>query len=170
MVDPAGRPASPVTPLMSKSTKTVPKLEHEFSTGPLMDLLGYRIRLAQLAVFDDFMRRQPRPAMTPGQFAMLVFIQQNPGITQRFLSERIGIDKSTLTLALDRLVERGLVVRLRSNEDRRSNALQLTTAGRKRLSAMNSFIKRHEERIASGLSETERRQLMRLLSKIRRTD
>ena len=134
--------------------------------GALLEFGGFHIRLAQLYTYADFMRDQPEPAMTPGQFAMLILINENPGTTQRALSERIGIDKSTLAVALNRLAERKLVRRVRSKQDRRSNVLELSASGKAQMKRMVTFVRKHERRMLKNLSGAEQRELVRLLDKM----
>jgi DNA-binding MarR family transcriptional regulator len=135
--------------------------------GPLDSLLGYRLRRAQLAVYEDFWIDAPVDNLAPGQFAILVLIEENPDMTQQELCEGIGVDKSTFAIALDRLAARNLVRRVRSKHDRRSNALRLTPKGAAARVAMLDHVARHERRAFSGLNRTERSQLMELLRKVR---
>jgi DNA-binding MarR family transcriptional regulator len=130
-------------------------------------LVGVQIRLAQLAIYGDFMQRAPVPGLTPGQLAILVLIEQNAKLTQQRLCEGIGVDKSTLVVRLHRLVERGLIRRVRSSTDRRENTLELTTRGKNQLRSMLDFVTEHERTMTAQLSDTEREQLMKLLAKIR---
>jgi len=66
---------------------------------------------------------------------------------------------------LDQLQARGLIER-RRGDDRRTNGLWLTRAGRDLLARALRAIERHERRIAARLSVAERRQLLALLGKI----
>lgn len=134
--------------------------------GPLARLLGFRLRRAQLAVYEDFERDAPVPQLAPGQFGILVVIDQNPDKTQQELCEGIGVDKSTFTVSLDRLAERGLLRRVRSDTDRRRNSLRLTAKGKASLEAMLVHIERHEQRVFARLSVAERKRLMEMLKKI----
>jgi DNA-binding MarR family transcriptional regulator len=134
--------------------------------GPLAALLGFRLRRAQLAVYEDFLRGAPVPQLAPSQFGILVMIDENPDKTQQELCEGIGIDKSTFAISLDRLADRGLLLRVRSEDDRRSNSLRLTARGKATLKAMLAHIERHERRVFARLSAVERKQLMAMLKKI----
>jgi DNA-binding MarR family transcriptional regulator len=134
--------------------------------GPLAGLLGFRLRRAQLAVYEDFERDAPAPQLAPGQFGILVVIDQNPDKTQQELCEGIGVDKSTFTVSLDRLAERGLLRRVRSDTDRRRNSLRLTAKGKATLETMLVHIERHEQRVFARLSTGERKRLMEMLKKI----
>jgi DNA-binding MarR family transcriptional regulator len=134
--------------------------------GPLAKLLGFRLRRAQLVVYEDFQRDAPDPLLAPGQLGILVIIDQNPEKTQQQLCEGIGVDKSTFAISLDRLADRGLLRRVRSDEDRRSNWLRLTAKGKAALDAMIVHAERHERRVFAKLSLAERKLLMEMLKKL----
>ena len=132
----------------------------------LSSLIGYRLRKAQLAVYADFMRGAPVKRLTPGQFAILIFIDRNPDMTQQRLCDRLLVEKSTLVVRLHRLVQRGLIKRVRSTGDRRQNLLKLTKKGAVALERMLSFVTQHERKVLARLSSKERKQLWKLLVKI----
>jgi DNA-binding MarR family transcriptional regulator len=134
--------------------------------GVLSSLIGFRLRKAQLLVYDDFMRGAPVRRLTPGQLAILIFIDRNPDMTQQRLCDGILVEKSTLVVRLHRLVERGLIQRVRSTEDRRQNSLKLTKKGLAALKSMLAFVDKHERKITARLSAAERKQLLDLLVKI----
>ena len=131
----------------------------------LADLLGYRLRVAQQAVFRDFARAIPEAS--PGRAGILLLIDANPGVTQGRLAQAVGIDRSTMVGVLHALEARELVER-RRGEDRRTNGLWLTAAGRTLVGSLKQRIRVHERRVASGLSSAERAQLLALLEKLAR--
>lgn len=131
--------------------------------GALPGLLGYRLRLAQQAVFRDFAASVQ--GLSPGRVGLLILIDANPGITQSRLAEAVARDRSTMVGLIDLLERRSLVER-RRGDDRRTNGLWLTRSGRRLLARALRRIAAHERRIASRLSAAERRRLLRLLGKI----
>jgi DNA-binding MarR family transcriptional regulator len=153
---PAKAPAAP-------SAGAKPRLHF----GILGSLVGFHIRMAQVAVYDDFMRGAPVAGLTPGQFAILVFIDRNPDTTQQRLADGIGAEKSTLVVRLHRLADRGLIERTRSQQDRRQNGLRLTKEGQNALDKMLEYVVQHERKLLSKLSSAERKQLIELLGRIR---
>jgi DNA-binding MarR family transcriptional regulator len=134
--------------------------------GPLTSMVGFRLRAAQLVMYDDFLREAPVLGLTPGQFAIMLLVEHNPGLTQQSLSDGIRIEKSTLVVRLHRLEERGLLRRVRSNNDRRSNVLEVTAEGKKALRSMLTFVRQHEDRLLADLKTSERQQLLKLLGKV----
>jgi len=134
--------------------------------GLLPALLGYQLRLAQRAIFDDFAAAVGELDMSPGLFGMLVIIEANPGLKQTELANAARLDRSSLVPALDKLEARGLVARRASVADRRANGISLTTAGAALLKKLKQRVARHEERLASNLNVAERETLVALLRRI----
>ena len=131
--------------------------------GPLPGLLGYRLRLAQQAVFRDFAASVSE--LSPGRVGLLLLIDANPGVTQSRLAQEVGLDRSTMVGVVDALEERGLIER-RRGEDRRTNGIWLTRAGRTLVARLKRRIGAHERRVAQRLSPAERAQLIDLLEKL----
>ncbi len=138
----------------------------EAALGPLPDYVGYALRRAQTASFRHLERSAGDLALTPGQFSQLAAIEANPGINQRKLAALFGLDKSTLSPAMEALAARGLVQRVRDPEDGRAWALSLTAQGRQLLARMRARIEAQERVIASALAPAERRRLLAALRRI----
>ena len=129
----------------------------------LPELLGYRLRLAQQAVFRDYATSVQ--GLSPGRVGLLITIDANPGVTQSRLAEAVNRDRSTMVAVFDELEARGLIER-RRGADRRTNGLWMTRSGRQLLARALRGIALHEQRVAARLSPAERRQLLALLAKI----
>jgi len=147
-----------------RRTRKGAKPEGTLAQGILPGLLGYRLRLAQQAVFRDF--ASTVEGLSPGRVGILTLIEANPGVTQSRLARTVSLDRSTMVGVLDTLEERGLIERRRGAEDRRTNRLRLTRKGRAVLAGAKRKIAVHERRVASRLSAVERAQLFRLLAKL----
>ena len=133
--------------------------------GPLPGLLGYRLRLAQQAVFRDFGATVSE--LSPGRVGILLLIEANPGVTQSRLAHAVGLDRSTLVGVLHALQARELLER-RRGDDRRTNGLWLTRGGRALVAGLKRRIRAHERRVAAALTAKERGQLLALLEKLAR--
>ena len=131
--------------------------------GLLPGLLGYRLRLAQQAVFRDF--GESVSDLPPGHVGILLIIDANPGVTQTRLAEAVGLDRSTLVGVLHALEARSLVER-RRGKDRRTKGLLLTRAGRALVTDLKRRIRVHERRVAARLTAEERTQLLELLARL----
>lgn len=146
---------------MSRRTEQPPA--ERLRPGALPDLIGYRLRLAQQAVFRDF--ASSVPGISPGRVGMLLLIEANPGVTQSTLAQAVQRDRSTMVGVLDQLQAKGWIER-RRGADRRTNGLWLTRAGRSLLARAKRAIAIHEQRVAARLSAAERARLLELLGRI----
>ena len=97
--------------------------------GFLPGLVGYQLRMAQIALFRDFAQGPGEHAVTPGLFGVLVIIEANPDLKQSELARATHLDRSTVVTVIDNLERRGLVDRRAALNDRRSNAIRLTPDG-----------------------------------------
>jgi MarR family transcriptional regulator, 2-MHQ and catechol-resistance regulon repressor len=82
------------------------------------------------------------------------------------IGRRVDLTSGSITTAIDRLTERGLVVRGLDDEDRRSRIVRLTPAGRARI---NEAFAQHAaalEAASEGLTKGERKSLIALLKKL----
>jgi DNA-binding MarR family transcriptional regulator len=134
--------------------------------GLLPELVGYHVRLAQMAIFADFEATLGALALSPGLFGLLVIVEANPGLKQTQLASAARLDRSTLVPALDRLEDRGLVERRAAPADRRSNGLFLTAAGAALLADAKRAVLLHECRLAGGFEPGERDRLVALLAQV----
>ena len=131
----------------------------------LPTLVGYALRRAQVAVFQDFAREMARTRVpiTPGEFGILVLVSRNASLSQTALARAIGVDRSTLVPILDRLERHGLIKRQASLIDRRTHALELGTVGAVLLPVYETAVRRHERRIQRRLKTGEGRALIESL-------
>lgn len=68
--------------------------------------------------------------LTSSQFSVLLALSAGPAQSCKALCETTSISKGTLTGVIDRLVDKSLVCRGSSDEDRRSSSVCLTDEGR----------------------------------------
>lgn len=137
------------------------------SLGLLDNLLGYRLRRAQLSVFQDFLVAMKDFDLRPAQFSVLAIIAANPGLKQSRVSEALGINRANFVALLDELEQRKLARRAPAPGDRRSNALFLTPKGESFLKdAYRHLLTEHEKRVEAVLGSADKQQLLGLLQKL----
>ena len=135
--------------------------------SPLEGIVGYRLRIAQLAVFSDFLKSFADMRIRPVDYSILRLIQANPGVRQGQLAEGLGIKRANMVGLLHALEERGLIDRSAIAGDRRANALHLTVSGRSFVSRMQKIWARHERRVVDLIGgPAEKEHLIALLQKI----
>jgi DNA-binding MarR family transcriptional regulator len=102
--------------------------------------------------------------LTPVQYAALTTVGMQPGIDQATLAGLIAYDRTTITGVVDRLVQKGLVVR-QASKDRRAHALQITDEGRRTLEGIEPAVEAAQRIMLCGLTRDEAATFMRLLRK-----
>jgi DNA-binding MarR family transcriptional regulator len=134
--------------------------------GPLPELIGYVLRRAQLAVFQDFFSAFAPFDIRPAQFSVLTVIERNPGLTQSQVAEALGIKRTNFVGMLDALEARGLTERRQAARDKRSYALYLTAEGSALMRKLKPVLKAHESRMVALVGEDGRDRLVELLHDI----
>ena len=129
----------------------------------LDSVAGHLIRRCQQRAVDLFVDEVGEDGPNPRQFAVLISVFQNPGMSQTALVEASGIDRSTLTEVLRRMIDRDMISRSRTPTDMRANALFLTEDGRKALEGAFEATERVQARILEPLAETDRATAIRIL-------
>jgi DNA-binding MarR family transcriptional regulator len=133
-----------------------------------LDMPGFLIRRAHqtaTALFADYMAQANLP-LTPFQFAALSAIAAHPGLDQASVATMADCDRATMGGVLDRLAERGLILRQTSPKDRRAKVLDLTPEGAALLEQATPIAAKVQHQLTAGLHPDERKQLAGLLEKI----
>src|SRR5947209_20236614 len=123
----------------------------DIDIGALTCLIGYMLRRAQIAVFQDVFRAFAEVGIRPAQFSVLTVIAHNPGRTQSQVSAALGIKRTNFVALLDSLESRGLAERRPAAADRRSHALHLTAAGRELMRQLDALVDALEDRLAARI-------------------
>lgn len=153
----AARPAETETEL----TEAV-----ELDLAELSGALGYALRRAQLAVFEDFTARFAALDLTPAQFSVILVIGLNPGRKQTEIARSLGIQRTSFVVMLDHLERRGLAERRRSAADGRSHAIFLTEAGSALLDKARLMQVEQERALVEAVGEEEHALLLILLGRV----
>lgn len=132
----------------------------------LLSLVGYNCRRAYLAITPLFEERMAPYSLRKAEFSTLSLLKANPNITQKRLSAAVHVSPPNLAIMLDKLEERGLVLRQRNPLDKRSQTLVLTQAGDALCEQAERTTAELEAQATSMLSDKERAQLLGLLQKI----
>ncbi len=133
---------------------------------PLTGYVGYALRRAQQTIFADCNHALAKLNLRPGQFAVLLTIDQNPGASQSSVSAALGIQKANFVATIADLENRGLVRRRKSDTDGRTYSLSLTPRGRSLLQHASELQSVHEARVTAQLGNEGRQQLLCLLERL----
>jgi DNA-binding MarR family transcriptional regulator len=87
--------------------------------------LARRLQQAHYLLWNTMVSEE----ITSPQFAVLNTLVTEPGLDQRTVGERVGLDRSTIAEVISRLTRRDLVDKARDPEDGRRWLLRLTPEG-----------------------------------------
>ncbi|WP_367718132.1 MarR family winged helix-turn-helix transcriptional regulator [Nitratireductor sp. GISD-1A_MAKvit] len=140
---------------------------HTSCLPPLATAIGYKLRRAQLTVFQDFQKSFACVKLRPAEFAVLSLIASNPGQKQTEVAEQLGIKRANFVALMDCLESRGLAERRKGDIDRRSHSLHLTSKGLEFIEEVSKLWAQHEKRIIERLGGEENRDtLIALLDRL----
>ena len=134
--------------------------------GPLTDYLGYALRRAQMSAVAEFLEAFKEVDLRPTQLAVLIVINENPGVRQTEVCDALGIQKANFVPLLNELERRGLALRKSVAADRRSSALHLTPLGNVTLQRARTIHEAYENHFVTRLGRRGRDQLLALLNKV----
>lgn len=135
--------------------------------GRMQRLLGYNVAQAGIlsnAIYEEAIGTPLD--LRQVEFTILVLVESNVEVTQKSLSLALGIAAPNLTVILDRMVDRGLVRRVRSETDRRTQLVELTARGTTLTRKASAIADDMEEELLGHFSAAERAMLFELLQKV----
>lgn len=150
---------------MSPSREKSPALDQ----SRLAHTLGYAIARAAVTTNSLFSQSVGETlGLRPVEFTLLQLILSNPNTTQKRLCDLLRVPAPQMTLILDRLLERGWVVRERDANDRRALHLRLTPGGAQLAEQSLTALRSAEQALDGVLTGGERLLLQELLAKVAR--
>ncbi|WP_315804764.1 MarR family winged helix-turn-helix transcriptional regulator [Bradyrhizobium sp. SZCCHNS3002] len=138
--------------------------ESGIGLGELENHLGYFVRRLQHWIFRDVNAALAAVELDVILYSILETIAANPGAAQIAIAGALGIERARMVALLDDLQQAGLIVRERSEHDRRAHALGLTPRGRLILKKANALVAAHEKRVACRLGADNYRRALTALS------
>jgi DNA-binding MarR family transcriptional regulator len=135
--------------------------------APMQKLLGYNLAQAAIPSLKIFVKRIGEPfQLRRLDFTLLMLVAANPGVTQRQLSLALDVSAPRLTLVFDKLEERELITRTRSEDDRRKQYIALTRKGAALVKKADHIAEGMEKELLGHLTDVERSALFQLLEKV----
>lgn len=122
--------------------------------------VGYLLRRAHLEAGDCLAMH----GFDPKAAAILQLIRSNGPVSQQWLSEYLDLNRSVMVKLIDGLEQSGDVARKRNPHDRRSYALEVTPAGRRRLKQLEVLAHEVNAQFTSRLSPADTERLNELLT------
>lgn len=104
--------------------------------------------------------------ITSPQYAVLNALVAEPGLDQRTVGERVGLDRSTIAEVVARLIRRDLLAKVRDVHDGRRFLLRLTDEGRHTHRRLTVRTARMNQVLLAPLSAAERSVFLDLIQRV----
>lgn len=137
------------------------------SLGALANVLGYHVAQAAITTVELFERHVGQPhGLRKVEYSMLLLLLANGPLSPKRLAQALRLSAPNLSLLLDRLQDRGLLRRERSQVDRRSQNIVLTPQGNRIARTTAAAAEPMERELRDRLSRAEHAMLIELLRKV----
>jgi len=127
---------------------------------------GHLLRRCQQIAVAILLQECRAYDLTPLQFAMLSALADYGALDQARLGGLTALDRTTVGVVGRGLERRGLVVRRRSDRDRRARQISITAAGKTLLAEALPAVRRAQARLLAPLQADEQVLFVKLLSRI----
>ena len=130
--------------------------------------IARRIKMIHCTFAGNRKRSMDAYDLTFAQMDIMVYLMKNSDhrICQKKLEEATRLTNPTVTGILNRLEEKGLIIRRVDEKDRRYRYVEISEKGRNVLEEMGDSLHQTELRLFGCLSEEEAAQLLKLLDKV----
>jgi DNA-binding MarR family transcriptional regulator len=127
---------------------------------------GFMVKRLHQVATAIFLEECGSYSMTPSQYQALCALQEHPGIGQGALGKLTGQDRSTVSLVVQLLLDRGLIRRVVNSSDKRAASLRLSESGVQMLREVAPAARRAQDRFLSALPEGKRTEFLALLHRL----
>lgn len=104
--------------------------------------------------------------LTTAQAHTIEIVGHAGPVKMKDLAQKIGVTTGTLTVAVDRLEEKKLLVRQPCKTDRRAYLIELTDSGRKYFKQHHNFHIKMTQEIVADLTDEEQQVFGKILEKM----
>jgi DNA-binding MarR family transcriptional regulator len=137
------------------------------NVSTLQSHIGFWMRLVSNNVSHAFAAKLEETGVTVAEWVVMREMYGEAGITTPSqVAELTHLTRGAVSKLLERLLQKGLITRTESKEDRRYQDIQLTTAGRRLVPQLAALADQNDKEFFSSISAGERVQLMKLLKKL----
>lgn len=133
----------------------------------LKDHLGYHLRLISNEVSFSFARRLDEFDVTVAEWVILrEMYSRNNTTSPSLVAEMTGLTRGAVSKLIDRLINKNLVHRAESADDRRYQEIKLTSKAIKLVPSLAKAADENDEFFFDVLSNAEKKSLIKILEKL----
>lgn len=126
----------------------------------LEDHLGYWVRCLSNFVHENFAQKIARYDVSVEQWVVLRTIFGNEPLTLQETASLVGVDNSSLSRMIGRLVKKNLVIRTIDPKNRRSVILTLPAQSKELVPLLSQEADKNDMEFFQGLDESQRAQFL----------
>jgi len=127
--------------------------------------LGYWLRCLSNLVSSTFAERLAKQDISVAQWVVLRTLYDKRNVTLNEAAEEVGVDKSSLSRMVERLVQKRLLIRAEGS-DRRSVGLTLAPAAIKLIPRLARLADENDEEFFHTLSAKQREEFLRTIKRL----
>lgn len=140
---------------------------HKLEASKLTEHIGYWMRLVSNNVSQSFARKLESSGVTVAEWVILREMYSGDESTSpSAVADLTGLTRGAVSKLVSRLLEKGLVLRDESSNDRRYQDIKLTVKAVNLVPKLASLADQNDEEFFSKLTKTERIQLIEILQKL----
>lgn len=132
----------------------------------LSEKIGFKLANVRNSIRNEMEIALAPYEISTTQFVVLLKLCEKDRMTQKDLAFETNYKQSALTLILDKLELKGLVVRESKKNDRRAYLIAITPEGKELETVLQNVSNEVEKKILDGISEEQKREFISILDKI----
>ncbi len=132
------------------------------------DSFHYLSMINHMTVQKKLMEQLKDTGLTLGQPKVLDYLKDHDGVSQKEIAAGCLIEAGSLTSILNRMEEKGLIVRKMLNGNRRTFHIFMTESGKENQKLVEEAFKKIDKTALNGISEEEQKLFMDIFCRIYR--
>ena len=132
------------------------------------DSFHYLSMINHMTVQKKLMEQLKDTGLTLGQPNVLDYLTDHDGVSQKEIAAGCLIEAGSLTSILNRMEEKGLIVRKMLNGNRRTFHIFMTESGKENQKLVEEAFKKIDKTALNGISEEEQKLFMDIFCRIYR--
>ena len=132
------------------------------------DSFHYLSMINHMTIQKKLMEQLKDTGLTLGQPKVLDYLKDHDGASQKEIAAGCLIEAGSLTSILNRMEEKGLIVRKMLNGNRRTFHIFMTESGKKNQKLVEETFEKIEETALNNISEEEQKVFMEIFHRIYR--
>ena len=132
------------------------------------DSFHYMSMINHMTIQKKLMEQLKDTGLTLGQPKVLDYLKDHDGVSQKEIAAGCLIEAGSLTSILNRMEEKGLIVRKMLNGNRRTFHIFMTESGKENQKLVEEAFKKIDKTALNGISEEEQKLFMEIFCRIYR--